>query len=252
MFKVIFITSLAFLSGGATAGTLWKCTNENGLSVYTPQGNPDKCQILVQDEKPSAQRKKIPPPMVENIPIDRCAEFNVLIRQVEREVGPKNTAFSLKTNGVGTSAVFLSKQSNNSSEIRWRVIERQGDKGRWCLIGSGNTLELLMDMHTNKSKNMYGLPGSGHKRCAEGMVDAIYPSSLSVRMWANQELGKSTIFALSDGLSARDFILLASDDDHWVLLSQENNVTCYRSRGESFQTYRDYTTKGSTNQKPDR
>ncbi len=180
---------------------------------------------------------------VEAISIDQCGEFNAIIKHVEREIGPKNSVFSLKTNGMGTYGVFLSGASKDSSEVRWRVLERQGDKDKWCLIGSGKTLELLMDMHTNNSKNMYGVPGSGHKRCAEGMVDSTFPSSLSVRMWANQELGKSTIFALTGGASGRDFILLASDDDQWVLISIEKDVACYRSRGESLQTYHDYTTK---------
>jgi hypothetical protein len=186
----------------------------------------------------------------EDIPIERCGEYTAIVKFVEQEIGPRNFAFSLKNKAVGMAVVFMSERSSTSSEVRWRILERQGDQSLWCLAGSGKSLEILDDMHTNNSRHMYGMPGSGHKRCASGMVDGVFPASVSVRMWANQELGKtSTITALTDGMSGRNFVLLVADDgNHWVLLSSENGATCYRSRGDGVQLFRDYTTaKPSTN-----
>ena len=83
----------------------------------------------------------------------------------------------------------------------------------------------------------YGMPGSGLPRCAGKQASGL-PGSLDIRLWANRELGESSIYDLPNELSGKSFVFLTSMDNvgAWILLDYTSgnlDDTCYYSRGEA-------------------
>jgi hypothetical protein len=65
---------------------------------------------------------------------------------------------------------------------------------------------------------------------------------MDVRLWANKELGESTILVLKPDIGEKVFTLLISNDSDWIMLSTDKNdssYTCYYSRGEKTNLYED-------------
>jgi hypothetical protein len=102
-------------------------------------------------------------------------------------VGPSNHVVQLSREKQARSILFLQQPSNGRSQLRWRLIERQADSLNYCVIGQGDELSLLGDLHLSKPSGKYGMPGSGFPRCA-GKQESSLPGSLDIRMWANKEL----------------------------------------------------------------
>ena len=166
----------------------------------------------------------------------RCSDVTQQISDAAEYVGPRNFAFQLDRDGEARMILMLQKPSPKESSLRWRLIERQGESINYCTIGQGSSFTMLADMHLSNPSGRYGMPGSGHPRCA-GKQESGLPGSLDIRMWANRELGSTIIHALPNE-RGRDFVFLSSADNTgaWIVLdSNKENLddTCYYTRGES-------------------
>lgn len=166
-----------------------------------------------------------------------CGDAVAQIADASKYVGPSNYAFQLRR-GTGVYLIlFLQKPAPGSDELRWRLIERSGETLNYCVRGEGKRFTPLMNMHLGNPSGKYGMPGSGHPRCAGKQASGL-PGSLDIRLWANRELGESNVYELTNDLPSKSFIFLTSLDNvgAWILLDYapgKLDDTCYYSRGEA-------------------
>lgn len=169
----------------------------------------------------------------------KCGYVIDMMKYSMQGMHPEIMVFSLKKDTetnimVFTSTVDHSKKMNDKGLYApWRILVRQEDTSQYCLVGAGERIEALASAEYANPKNKYGMPGSGYPRCSTGND---LSSALDVDLWANKELGKSLIFQLNADLGNRNFRLLMSPEQEWVLTdSNINNVkeVCYYSRGSN-------------------
>ncbi|TAJ40919.1 MAG: hypothetical protein EPO55_07415 [Reyranella sp.] len=175
---------------------------------------------------------------------ERCGDVMDMMRYALQGVRAENSSFSLKRNKetyhmLMASKVDPAKSRDGRLYAPWRLLERQGESTNYCVVGSGEWVEALASLHMANPRLKYGMPGSGHQRCANtnDVMD-----NIDVRMWANKELGDSfTLFLYSD-IGTKDYTFLMTDR-HWVLLDQtkgQKPVTCYFARGDDLTIHKDF------------
>lgn len=155
---------------------------------------------------------------------------------------PKKHPISLTTLRQNTEAKFLlfishfDKKANNSDGLYmpWRLLSRKSieDVGTYCLIGAGDRLEALESISNAKTSARYGMPGSGWPRCTDHSASVL--DGLNMRLWANKELGESTVHFLHNEIGPKNYYYMKAHDDNWILLdSQKNDINqmCYFARG---------------------
>ncbi len=174
----------------------------------------------------------------------QCMDSMKSIKFALQGVSQNNLTYSMKDDDETRYMLFVSEYDENNKDkddnviTTWRLLERQGESLTYCLIGAGNTIELLSDTRGIKSTEKYGLPGSGHKRCTENSDGILAPQK--IRGWANKELGKSNIQYFNSDIGNNDFTLINNIEGQggkypWILLnSQKNNPSsvCYYDRGD--------------------
>ncbi len=174
-----------------------------------------------------------------------CGDVLAVIQQTISSIGKENFVYQLKRNGQTHAILALSaKKPVDAKTSKWRLLEREGESLTYCVASEGIGIEMLMSLHTGSPPAKYGLPSSGQPRCFEPRPNAL-PGSLEVRLWANKELGDSTVIHLSSSKGDKDYTFLTSNDNtgYWILLeADKNNInnSCYRSRGDASDIKVDY------------
>src|SRR6266850_2028480 len=106
-----------------------------------------------------------------------CGDVVAQIADASRYVGPTNYAFQLRR-GTGVYLILLlQKPVSGTDELRWRLIERNGEALDYCVRGQGKRFTPLLSVHLGNPAGKYGMPGSGHPRCA-GKQQSGLPGSL--------------------------------------------------------------------------
>lgn len=163
-----------------------------------------------------------------------CGDVAAQMKKAISEVGNEWMGAQLNINEKPRFLVFWSQQDTIKN---WVILEKDIRSSLvYCRIAAGTDLQMIKDLHNNKSQLKFGMPGSGNPRCA-GSNDGPIPS-FSIRLWANKELGDSLIFGLLNSSSNREYVLLMSTDNigPWILLDQKKNGStdaCYYARGDS-------------------
>jgi hypothetical protein len=175
----------------------------------------------------------------------RCGDVMDMMRYALQGVSPQNSSFSLKRNAetyhmLMGSKVDPAKSVDGRLYAPWRLLERQGQTGNYCLIAAGQWVEAIASLHMANPRLKYGMPGSGHQRCSNSgdVLDTI-----DVRMWANKELGEAFTLYLYSDIGTKNFTFLMTDDKHWVLLDElkgEKPVTCFFARGDDLNVHKDF------------
>ena len=144
-------------------------------------------------------------------------------------------SWTFQKEGRGDNILLLFKDKNGGAKgtvKHWAFLtRRQKDTTNFCILGEGESFGFLMDMHTNSSEKRFGLPGSNQPRCSS--FNETLPGSLAVRMWANRELGESTIL-YTESKSTSGFQFLIASDDNWIIIENKKNdekTACYYERG---------------------
>ena len=179
--------------------------------------------------------------------IDKCANLVEIIKQNAAAPNLFMDSFTFQKDGRGDQVLLLFKdKAGREGHVgRWIFLtRREKDSLNFCVNGEGEEFGLLADMHSNSSEKRFGMPGSGNPRCST-KIDAL-PASLLLRMWANRELGQSTILYVSYQKSS-GFQFLISADNHWVVIedekSGETSVACYFERGDGLVIRQDSVAK---------
>jgi hypothetical protein len=83
-------------------------------------------------------------------------------------------------------------------------------------------------MAENASANNFGPPTSGLPRCASSNAD--FTASEQLRLWANRELGSSSLLyvASPDGPG---FQFVIADDQDWIIIQDDAEQSCLYDRG---------------------
>ena len=176
-----------------------------------------------------------------------CSDVMEQIQSAAAFVGPANYVVQLSRDKEARMILFLEQPNVRKDPLRWRLIERREESLTYCVLGEGKGLELLSTMHLANPSGRYGMPGSGHPRCAGKQSDRL-PGSLDIRMWANKELGNSLVYSLPTVKGLRDYVVLFAADNTgaWIILDQsKNNLddTCYYSRGQSSKIAENFRSK---------
>lgn len=183
----------------------------------------------------------------------KCNDGLTAIRLVTQEIPKENILYTFYTGSKAQYYLFmpdLNATTNTNDKRPWRLLQRYGDD-KWCLIGSGSSIELLMSLHeTPESKNKFGLPNSGYKRCNDDSDGFL--GSESVRKWANKELGDSFVQHFSSDDSNESFTFLnakspVNGELPWVLIASKTKnkrvTSCYQARGDKVGMHVDYKLK---------
>lgn len=153
--------------------------------------------------------------------------------------------------------VALEEQKDGSEPndaADWRLLERQGESLVYCLSGAGRSLEFLSSLDAIPGfKAEFGLPGSGKRRCNDESDGPL--GSVSVRSWANKELGPSLVQHLGSPFKGTSFtVLFASDSVQgkfpWIILQDRGTQSCYFARGEDTSFTADFSIKAELVQDP--
>jgi hypothetical protein len=167
----------------------------------------------------------------------QCFHLHNLFNQVQKIGGKKWDAFQLKRNNQAWH-ILLVQDGEPSINKMWLLFSRDSMERPeiYCLSGQGNTIEQLSSIHSNKFDvdGRYGMPGSGHPRCASSKD---FWDRIKIRSWANKELGDSLVFSLNKDIHTHTSftMLLSKKDAYWILLDEDNsNPTCYFDRGEGW------------------
>jgi len=173
----------------------------------------------------------------------KCYDGLTAIRIATQEIPKENTLYTLYTGSKAQYYLFmpnLNVTTNTNEKRPWRLLQRYGDE-KWCFVGSGSSIELLMSLHeTPESKNKFGLPNSGYKRCNDESDGRF--GSVDVRKWANKELGESFVHHFSSENGKESFTFLNSmspinGEIPWALVvsSTESEIitSCYQARGDN-------------------
>lgn len=165
----------------------------------------------------------------------KCKNLFDLIRNEAVEPTKFFDTFTFKKEGRGDNILLLLKDSPppGTHVKRWLFLTRfDKDSLDFCVNGQGEGFGQLSDMHDNATEEKFGMPGSGYTRCASFKEQL--PPSLIVRLWANRELGPSTIF-FTESKAASSFDFLISNDNHWIIIEDKRNgdtrSSCYFDRG---------------------
>ena len=175
-----------------------------------------------------------------------CGDGLVMMRYATNGVRSENSEFTLQRNGSVYYILFVSKVDQSQGENEkgpfapWRLLERQGQSPKYCLIAAGDRFEALLSTEYANPIKKYGMPGSGYQRCSDGKN---ITDGLDVRLWANKELGKSFVLQLNSDIGDNNFMFLMSDDLNWTLLDEsksEISKVCYHSRGDAVAIHNDF------------
>jgi hypothetical protein len=166
-----------------------------------------------------------------------CGDAVSQIAESAKFVGTTNYAFQLRRGSGVYLILFLQQPVPGTDRLRWRLIERIGETLNYCVRAQGKHFTPLMSVHLGNPAGKYGMPGSGFPRCAGKQTSGL-PGSLDIRLWANRELGQSTVYALESEDQGRNYVFLTSIDNvgAWILLDNaQGNLddTCYYSRGDA-------------------
>ena len=174
-----------------------------------------------------------------------CPDLYELIEKLAVEPTKYFDTFTFQKEGRGDSILLLLKKGPGSGQKvqGWLFLNRvEKDTNNFCVKGEGDGFGLLADTHDNASEKRFGMPGSGYARCAT--FNKILPPSMVVRMWANRELGQSTIF-YGESKSTSGFDFLISKDNHWIIIEDEkkegSQASCYFERGSGILIHQDLT-----------
>ncbi|MCP5361021.1 MAG: hypothetical protein H6908_00040 [Hyphomicrobiales bacterium] len=187
----------------------------------------------------------------------KCFDSIDAIRYALKDIPEKNMLYTFYTGEKAQYYLVMEEYrpykdgGTAEQKILWRLLERSGDYN-WCLIGTGSSVELLLSIHSMpESKEKFGMPGSGYKRCNDSNGGIL--ETLEVRKWANKELGDSFVQHFQSEISNEGFTFLnakklVNGNIPWILISSESNddknmTSCYRGRGDKVILYKDYKIK---------
>lgn len=177
---------------------------------------------------------------------EKCEFVPRLIRYSLNGMSSKYLSFTLRKADRSFYILMLSNEKPKFEENEkghyspWRLLKREqlSDPSTYCLIAAGDRIEFLSSAHQMIAEKPYGMPGSGHPRCT--VYNANVLDRVGVRIWANRELGKSFVYYLHSEIGGRDFTLLSSHDQHWIIIEDAKSgkgETCYFDRGDNIITH---------------
>ncbi len=140
------------------------------------------------------------------------------------------TILALRADNDLQHVIVFERALSETSSAAWELWQSQrgAPPDMFCLT-VGDSTESLASLEENESEFRFGLPGEGFPRCST--KDDII-ASISVRLWANKELGPSIVEVLN--AENRSYTLLVSRTDfRWVLIENSEERSCYQSRGDT-------------------
>ncbi|WP_165710874.1 hypothetical protein [Stenotrophomonas maltophilia] len=161
-----------------------------------------------------------------------CGNASAVYKASLQRIASPNSVTALRKAG-SISLISVMKAPSDGGPAPWELLEASGDQ--MCVVAKGTDAVLLSDARNTHGSNRYGMPGSGHPRCATGMIESSgLPASADVRFWANRELGDSLVFGLGDGNNVSYTVLTSTDNTGpWIVLKQTGDETCYYDRGDA-------------------
>jgi hypothetical protein len=174
-----------------------------------------------------------------------CGSFFEIFGPYAKANGKVYDSLTFQNEKGGYILLFLFKSSSTDDVLKWALfVRRQAGTMNFCLESDGTDFGRLMDIHTNSSEKHFGMPGSGQPRCSA--YNDVLGGSLTVRMWANRELGESTIY-YGESPTRSDFVFFINAENSWIITESKktgSKETCYFDRGNNVIIRKNSTWKG--------
>ena len=160
-----------------------------------------------------------------------CAPLRDFIKQETQGDDKYVDTFSFRRDHRADSVLMLVKHTIERGHLpdRWLFLHRDDPASPgYCVVSRGVAFGQHEDMPENASANAFGPPASGLPRCAASNAD--FTASEQLRLWANRELGASSILyvATPDGPG---FQFLIAQNQDWIIIEDDADKSCLYDRG---------------------